>query len=59
MMALSTPSPDHDRVLNVPLSAKMSPMRAAGAPLVDRASLRPPLVREMGRISLDMLCFRA
>jgi hypothetical protein len=50
---------DQDRVLMVPLSARTSRERPAGAPPVDRASLRPPFVWEIGRINLDMVCFRA
>jgi hypothetical protein len=37
----------------------MSRARPAGPPPVDRASLRPPFAWEMGRINLDMVCFRA
>src|SRR5277367_638256 len=47
----------HDHCFLVPLSARMSRTRPDGPAPVERASLRPALVREMGRISFDMVSF--
>jgi hypothetical protein len=49
----------HDLIFIVPRGAGMSLTPPGGPPPVERGSASVALAREMGRIGLDMLCFRA